>query len=109
MSLYAQYIAEREGKHIIESDKGFATYVFNPDNSVYIQDIFVHPDYRHDHVAAHMADEIVKLSKERGCTRLYGSVVPSANNSTASLKVLFAYGFKLDKSTNDFIVVSKEI
>jgi hypothetical protein len=35
--------------------------------------------------------------------------VPSAINSTASLKVLLADGFLLESAANDFILFSKEI
>lgn len=109
MSLYAQYIKERENKEIIESEQGFATYSINKDNSCYIQDIYVHPDHRHDHVASKFADQIVDIVKKKGVHTLYGSVSPTANNSTISLKVLLAYGFELDSSTNNFILVRKEI
>ena len=56
-----------------------------------------------------MADEIAKIAKKEGCTKMLGSVVPSAKNSTISLKVLLAYGMTLQSSTNDFIIFEKEI
>ena len=108
MSLYAQYISEREGKHILEHAQGFATYVFM-EKGCYIEDIFVVKEYRQTGVAAHLADQIAEIAKEKGYTRLFGSVVPSANNSTISLEVLLAYGFKLDSSSNNFILLVKEI
>lgn len=108
MSLYAEYIKEREGKHIIESDKGFATFIFNKD-SCYIEDIFVVPMFRHEHVASQMADKIVELAKAKGLTKVFGSVVPTANHSTDSLKVLISYGFTLNSSSNNFILMEKAI
>jgi ribosomal protein S18 acetylase RimI-like enzyme len=108
MSLFGQYIQEREDKCIIESDIGFATYSFS-DAGVYIQDIYVHPEHRKSGEASRLANEIAVIAKEKGLTKMYGSVVPSANNSTDSLKVLLAYGFKLDSSSNNFIVMVKGI
>lgn len=108
MSLYAQYINERENKQILETEQGFATYSFTKDG-VYIEDIFVSKDYRHNNVASQLADQIIEIAKQKGCTKVFGSVVPSANNSTISLKVLLSYGFKLNSSTNNFILMSKEI
>lgn len=108
VSLYAQYVLERQGKQILEHAQGFATYSFI-DNAVYIEDIFVQKEYRQTGLAAHMADLICEIAKEKGYKKLFGSVVPSANGSTDSLKVLLAYGFKLDSSANNFIAFSKEI
>jgi ribosomal protein S18 acetylase RimI-like enzyme len=107
-SLYAQYIKEREGKETIETDKGFATYTYVPEGC-YIQDIYVHPDHRKEHVCFNLADQIVEIAKEKGCKKLFGTVCPSANGSTTSLKVLLAYGFKLESSGNNLIVMVKEI
>lgn len=109
MSLYGQYIKERLGKEILEcADKGFATYSFK-DNSCYIEDIYVCPDNRHEHIASHMTNSIAEIAKNKGCTSLLGSIVPSANYSTDSLKALLAYGFELDSCINNFIVLKKDI
>lgn len=107
-SLYAEYIKERENKHIVENERGFATYVFI-DKGVYIQDIYVRSDFRHSGEAAALADQIANIAKEKGYNKMYGSVVPTANNSTSSLKVLLAYGFQLDSSTNNIVYLVKEI
>lgn len=108
MSLYADYINERTGKEIVESDKGFATYYFHKDGC-YIEDIYVQPDYRKSGEASNMANKIAEIAKSKGINKLYGTVCPSANNSTDSLKVLLAYGFKLDSSISNLIALVKEI
>lgn len=108
MSLYGDYISERENKFILEDERGFATYYFI-DNSVYIEDIYTGKDHRHKHVAADFADQIALIAKGKGIDKMLGSIVPSANHSTESLKVLLAYGFKLESCTNNFIIMSKGI
>lgn len=108
-SLYAQYISERLGDHVLEVENGFATYRYISDKSVYIVDIYVKPSCRKSGLAAEMADEIVRMAKVRGCAELLGSVVPSTANSTTSMKVLLGYGMSLQNSSNDFIVFRKEI
>jgi GNAT superfamily N-acetyltransferase len=110
MSLYAKYLAERTNDRILERNHSFATYRFIPEQkAVYIIDIYVEPDFRKAGNAAAMADEIAKIAKTEGCTKMLGSVVPSAKNSTASAKVLLAYGMSLQSSTNDFVLFEKEI
>jgi len=109
MSFYAQYLKERTNDEIIETKKGFLTYRFMPTGEVYIVDLYIHPDFREQGEASALADEVVAIAKQRGCTELLGSVVPSNKGSTASLKVLLAYGMNLKSSTNDFILFSKGI
>lgn len=110
VSLYAQYLTERTNDRILEVGHGFATYRIIPEQkSVYIVDIFVHPDFRHAGTAAQMADEIAKIAKKEGCTKMIGSVIPTLKNSTDSVKVLLAYGMKLQSSTNDFILFEREL
>lgn len=93
-SLYAQYVKEREGKHILENDVGFATYSFIKD-ICYIQDIYTIPEARGLRIAASFADQITTHAREAGCKRLMGSVVIQANSSDVSMKILLAYGFKI--------------
>lgn len=110
MSMYGAYLREKTQDSIIETEHGFATYRYlDNDKTVYIIDIYVLPDFRKSTVASTIADNIVEEAKKRGCTKLLGSVVPSNKNSTASLKVLLAYGMVLESSSADFIVFSKEI
>ena len=109
MSLYGSYIKEREDKEIIEDSRGFATYQFLDYDRCYIESIYVQPDFRNTNLASEMADKIAIIAKERGCTKLVGSVSPTANGATASLKVLLAYGFQLESSSNNLIVFVKDL
>lgn len=108
-SLYADYIRELTYGDVLETEQGFATYVFTQDDTCYIKEIYIKPEHRKDGAATSLADEIVVAAKAKGCKRLLGSVTPSAKGSTRSLKVLLAYGFKLASSTNDYIIFEKEL
>lgn len=108
MSLYSEYIYERQGKEIVESEKGFATYYYLPDGA-YIEDIFVKAEFRKEGIASQMADQIASIAKAKGYTKLFGTVVPSTNGSTNSLKTLLAYGFVLNSCTNNLIILEKGI
>lgn len=109
MNMYANYIKEKTGDLVYETDKGFAVYRYVGEDTVYILDIYVFPESRHKNVASSIADDIVMEAKKKGCTKLLGSVVPSLKNSVLGLKVLLAYGMVLDSSSNDFILLKKEI
>lgn len=107
-SLYASYILEREGKNILETDKGFATYSFIKDGC-YIEEIYILPQYRKTGEASTLTDQIAEIARQNGHKKLFGSVCPSAAGSTNSLRALIAYGFKLDSSTNNFIWLTMDI
>lgn len=107
-SHYANYIKEREGLGIVEDSRGFATYKISGEEC-YIKDIFVKACFRTQSVASEFADKITEIAKSSGCKYLTGTVVPQAEGSTISLKVLLGYGFKLLSSKENLIIFIKEI
>lgn len=108
MSLYSQYIKERESGEVLEWEHSFATY-FIIKEECYIRDIYVQPLYRNDHLGSRMANEITKIAKSKGCKYLTGSVDPKANKSEESKKVLIAYGMREISKRNGLIYFGKEI
>jgi GNAT superfamily N-acetyltransferase len=109
-SLYAQYVRERGIDQIIETEKGFATYRYlNEGRTVYIVDIFVLPEHRKAGAAAGIADAIAALSRDKGCTEMWGTVTPQAKGSTASVRVLLAYGMDLHAVQDGHLVFRKDI
>lgn len=109
MSMYAEYIHEKTNNLIMETEKGFATYKYLDEQTVYILDIYVLPELRRTNAASTIGDNIVEIAKAKGCNRLLGSIVPSNKGSTESLKFLLAYGFRIESASNDFVVFKKEI
>lgn len=114
MSLFGDYVKERNGREIVEDEDGFATFIINPDGTCYLEDLYVVPDKRGPQpdgkgVASRYADKICEIAKSRGCKKLLGSVVPSLPGSTENVKTLFKYGFKIKSSMNDFILFEKEL
>lgn len=110
MSIYADYITERTSDQIIEGYSGFVTYRYiNDGKSVYIIDIYIIPEERKKGGASALADLVIEKAKEKGCVEVLGTVVPSAKGSTASLKVLLAYGFELQGASSDLIIFRKDI
>ena len=109
MSLYSQYISERSNESIIESDRGFVSFKRIDEKSMYMVDMYVVPEHRNLSNAKKMADFIAECAKRDGCTRLLGSVVPSTNNATDSIKVLIAYGMSLLSSSDDLIMFGKDL
>ncbi len=109
-SLYAKYIAEREGKLILETDEGFATYkFFEKLSTVYIEEVFVLPEFRQTGIGAAFVDKISEIAQDAGYEKLLTSVCPAAKDSTTSLKAVLACGFELDSLSESLIYLSKPI
>ena len=93
---------------VLETDEGFAVYIIS-DQVCYIKEIYIKPECRTQKKASDIANSIEAIARENGCLKLLGTVIPSAKTSTASLKVLLAYGFRLQSSQNDLIWFEKDI
>lgn len=114
MELFKKYVEElHNSKSVYYNDKGFAVYWIRNLNDkeleVYIEDIYVKPEYRRTRAAHILADEVVKIAREKGCKYMTGSVIPSANNSTISLDMMRSYNFQLHSCKDNIIWFIKEI
>lgn len=109
MSLYANYVRERENQNIIETEKGFATYELKENGDCYLRDIYVLPEFRKDGIARTMSEQVEQVAIEKGCVRMVGSVCIDTNNSTESLKAILAVGYKLFSIQGNMIFLVKEI
>lgn len=108
MSAFAAYLYERESVQLLETDKGFATYIITG-SECYIRDIWVLPEFRQKGTASGLADIVADRARKAGCTLLTGSVCPSTKHSTDSLKVLLAYGMTLHSAETNLIWFSKSL
>lgn len=108
LDLYEKYLSERVNKKLLKFKNAFATYVIEGEEC-YIEDIYVLPEIRQKGVASALANEITKIAKEAGCTYLTGSIDPTTNGATESMKALLAYGFKLAGLHGKLIVLVKHI
>ncbi len=109
MSLYKDYIKEREDKDIVESDDGFATFKIFPNGECYLQDLYVVPSKRQSGLATELANKIVDIARERNCKTLVGSVCTDDQNATRNMKVFLAYGMRINKVMGNMIFLNKDI
>jgi GNAT superfamily N-acetyltransferase len=108
-SLYAQYLKERTSDEIIECDTGFITYRKIDEKIMYVPDIFVLSEVRNHGIARNLLDKVSEYAKSIGCTQLIGTVLSNKIWTTLNLKMMFNYGFEVTSSTNEAIVLKKDI
>jgi len=111
--MYKDYIKERLGREMIETEEGFVTYAFNclglPFTHIYVEDIYVKKSSRMKHVARSFMDAMSILGKEKGVDRLIGSVCVGANGSDNSLRAAIAYDMKLLSANANAIYLYKDL
>lgn len=111
IELYGQYLQERRDMSLLVDHEGhgFATYRITPGQDVYIQDIYVEPEYRRLGVAADLANELAAMARLHGCTFMLGTLDPTAKGATDGLAVMLAYGFRLFEVAATHIILRKEL
>lgn len=109
MSMYADYLMEKAGDGIIETEQGFASYRLMPDAKIWLMDIYVKPEYRRTRAAISMGDQVMEIGKLKGCTEMIGTSIPSLPRSTPGLKLMLAFGMELKSAMADLIILKKEI
>jgi GNAT superfamily N-acetyltransferase len=109
IDLGLKYMAEREGIEYILRPNGFITFKKVSNDSMYLQDVYVLPEYRKTGLASELANEVCEIAKKRDCTKIIGSVCVDAVGSTDSLKVLLAYGFSIKSLNGNMIYFIKEL
>jgi GNAT superfamily N-acetyltransferase len=109
MSLYAQYVKEREGFETLEVEHGFATYKQVDPDMVYLRDIFVEQDFRQDGIATKLSKQVAEIAKGLGATKLTGSVCIDAAGVTISMKALLGDGFQFSHAVGNMIYFVKDI
>lgn len=107
-SLYARFMAEREGAHTVEMPWGFATYKVGRDN-IYLETVYVKPEERQNGRGVELMKIVEAKAKQKQLPLLYGSVDPRAEFSTQMMQIMFKLGFKLSHSEPNLIYLVKKV
>lgn len=110
MSLFTDYLKEREGKEVIEKDFGFCVYKVNKDHT-YLQDVYIVPEFRKSGKGRSFVDKMEEIAKENGHSVVITSFCLNANNWMQSKMSIQKCGFKYyakDK-VNKMIYCIKEL
>lgn len=104
-----EYFKELKNLQIYEKENSFTLFRIQG-KILYIHDMYVKPEFRRTGVAYEMADELIEVAKDCGCTHVLADVEPSNINSTASIKFILNYGgFTLKQANDNEIILIKEI
>ncbi len=107
-SLYGDYIKEREGFDLIETDRSFATYKIR-DGECFIGHMYVAPEYRKQGLARSLTEKLLAVAKEKECVALVGTVALDVKGATKTLKAALEIGYGVFQARDNVIVIAIKI
>lgn len=108
LDLYKQYLAEREGAHLIARPWGFAVYKLEPE-VCYLQDIYVAPEFRQFGLGVELEQLVIAEALKAGYTAIMGSVVKSTPFGPQMHAIMLGLGYEELKEINDTTYYIKAI
>jgi len=92
MSLYSDYIMEREGFGCFEDKDSFVTYK-KIDDALYLRDMFVCFEKRKTGIARKLVEQTIKIAKRMNCNRVITTIDTTTNNWEVNKKGIESAGF----------------
>jgi len=108
MSLYADYIKEREGYDTYEDNNSFFTYTIVND-ALYVKDIYIKPEARSEGKSLELGLMAEGIAKELGLNAMLGSVDTGTEGWRRSKKILEKFGYKEVFTDGTMIYLNKDI
>lgn len=108
MSLWSDYVKERLGHEVIETEGGFISFCVSGDDCS-IEEFYVKPELRGTSLARRLADQVFSSARERGAKKVWAKVLPGIKGAEHALRTNLHYGFKLILAENGRILLMKEI
>lgn len=105
MSLYGEYVREKYGQTIIESDIGFLVYKVI-DNTCFIETLFVSPDHRNTGEARRLFNTCLEQIKD--CINIIARIDTLTNDATTPILVFSTAGFRVVGTDNDQHVIMEK-
>jgi len=110
ISLYGQYIKEREGQEIIEEDYGFASYSINYSGNecyIFIHDFFITSKFRGTKKTKALVEKLLSVAYENKCSYAVATIDPITATSTQAMKFHLKNGMCLSHIDNGLIYMIK--
>lgn len=109
INLYAEYLKEREGRQLISLPEGFVTFSKMNDDTYYLADMYVQPQFRKQGIAWKLNDLLSDVARKDHATKLLTSVCTTANGVTESLHVVLAGGFRFSSASGNMLFFVKDL
>lgn len=108
MSLFAEYIKEREGLDTIENENGFISFAIRSD-LCFVRDLFIKKTARQLGYARMLYGQLLRLARDAKCSKLVCHVDTRAQNAAHSLEIILSRGFHVADAQGGVITLEKEL
>lgn len=110
MSLYSDYIKEREGKLTIETDKGFIVYKHYPSlRQMFICELYVVPEERRSGSGEFFMNHVIEIAQDVGCTHVACTTDTATNGWEVTHNALLSRNYKLVTKDGSLNLYYKDI
>lgn len=101
--LYADYLKERRGLSMIESDQGFIAYRCKG-KECFIGEMYVDPDVRKLGVGRKLLNTVIDVARAEGCEFITANIFLDDPNANSTLAAVLACGFKVVSAPNSNVL-----
>lgn len=109
MNFYKEYISERLGQSLLETQAGFVAYKCQPPEC-FINEYFVTQAHRKDKLGAKdLLEKLEQIAINENCSFISGVVYIADPGSARTLKAAMKYGFKITSAQNNSCVIVKKV
>ena len=95
LSMYEEYIKEREGLDVIKTNKGFICYRIEKNLNCMINDCFVLREFRNTKHGSFLTNQVFEICKEAGVKTVFCNTDNRANGVAISKFSIEQFGFEL--------------
>lgn len=103
------FFRERGG-FVIESDHGWVNYYIMPSGIGYLENMYIYPESRKNQNGTYLLTLLeMELKEIRGVNFYYTTISTKFGDAEKTLQICLKRGFKFHASTDDGIILKKEI
>jgi L-amino acid N-acyltransferase YncA len=107
-TLFAKYLSEREGKRIIEDERGFIIYKIQGEEC-FLAEGFIQVESRGSSAASDLLRNLIATAKAEGCKTVTATIYLSDPGAMRTLAAALKRGFRVYSANHDVLLIAKEI
>lgn len=107
-TLFAEYIKEREGFEVMETEESFVIYKIKGELA-FISHAFTRKNYRRDHYMSELLDALSEFLLSKRVSALSASIDLRDQNASTTLLASLKYGFEIKAAEQGIIFIEKNL
>lgn len=108
MSLYAEYIKEREGSEIIEVKDAFVSYKIIG-KECFLADMYIRPHMRGSNLFRQLINSLSAVAKGAGCDHISTNIHTLDANCSRNVKAALKVDFSIINANNGVMLLVKKL